>query len=57
MTKKFIIYASYVNYFKTEIEAENLDEAKDIAYELNSDDFKSASYGDDWNIDTIVEAR
>lgn len=57
MTKKFIVYASYVNYFKTEIQAENLDEAKDIAYELNSDDFKSASYGDDWNIDTIVEAR
>jgi hypothetical protein len=54
MTKKFVVYASYVNYVKTEIEAENIDEAKDMAYDMDGGDFNQ--YGDgDWNIDNIVE--
>jgi hypothetical protein len=54
--KKFLVYASYVNYVKTEVEAENIDEAKEIAYELDGGDFKDTGHGD-WNIDDIVEVR
>ena len=54
--KKFLVYASYVNYVKTEVEAESIDEAKDIAYELDGGDFKDTGLGD-WSVDNIFEDK
>jgi hypothetical protein len=54
MSKKFIVTASFTSYCEIEIEAENLDEAKEQAYELDGGDFKHSGYGD-WNIDDILE--
>jgi hypothetical protein len=52
--KKFIVTASFVSYCEVEIEADNLDEAKEKAYELDGGDFSQSGYGD-WNIDDILE--
>jgi len=37
-----------------EIEAENIDEAREIAQETDGGEFHSDEYGD-WNIDDIIE--
>jgi hypothetical protein len=52
--KTFMITASFVSYCEIEVEAENLDEAKEKAYNLDGADFKHSGYGD-WNIDDISE--
>ena len=54
--KKFKIQASYVSYVEATIEADSLDEAKQIAYEMDGGDFKNTGYGD-WNIDEITEEK
>jgi hypothetical protein len=36
------------------VEAENMDEAKEMAYEADGGDFQSDEYGD-WNIDDVIE--
>ena len=52
--KKFKVTASYVMYVDTTIEAHDLDEAKDIAYEMDGGDFVYEGKGD-WNIDDVRE--
>jgi len=37
-----------------EIEAENADEAREMAYEADGGDFDSDEHGD-WNIDDVIE--
>jgi len=54
--KKFIVSASFMSYCEIEIEAENLDEAKEIAYTLDSQTFQHSGYGD-WNIDDVEEIK
>jgi hypothetical protein len=54
--KKFKVKASYVMYVHTIIEAHDLDEAKDIAYEMDGGDFVDEGMGD-WNIDDIIEEQ
>jgi hypothetical protein len=54
--KKFKVKASYVMYVDTIIEAHDLDEAKDIAYEMDGGDFVYEGKGD-WNIDAITEEK
>ena len=49
---KFKIYASYTSYVEATIEADNVDEAKQIAYDMDGGDFKDTGYGD-WNIDEV----
>jgi hypothetical protein len=50
---KFKIQASYITYLSVEIEAETMDEAKDIAYTLDGGDFKEDDGYGDFNIDDI----
>lgn len=52
--KTFKVQASYVTFVEATIEAESLDEAKDIAYNMDGGDFKDTGYGD-WNVDNIEE--
>jgi hypothetical protein len=52
--KKFKIHASYVSYVEATVEAENLDEAREIAYNMDGGDFKDTGLGD-WNVDNIFE--
>jgi hypothetical protein len=54
MTKTFKIQASYTVFLDATVEAENLDEARDIAYNMDGGDFKDTGMGD-WNIDNIFE--
>jgi hypothetical protein len=54
--KKFLVYASYITYLKTEIEAETAEQARDIAEDMDGGDFKDTGFGD-WFIDEIVEVR
>jgi hypothetical protein len=53
---KFKIQASYVSYVGATIEADSLDEAKQIAYDMDGGDFKDTGYGD-WNVDNIQETE
>ena len=52
--KTFKIQASYTTFVEATIEAENLDEAREIAYNMDGGDFKDTGLGD-WNIDNIYE--
>ena len=54
--KTYRIEASYLTYLSLEIEAENLAEAKEIAYNADGGDFKGDNYGD-WNIDRVEEVQ
>ena len=48
------ILASYVSYVHADIEANNIEEAKEIAYNMDGSDFKNDGLGD-WNIDQIID--
>jgi len=52
--KTFKIQASYMTFLDATIEAENLDEAREIAYNMDGGDFKDTGKGD-WNVDNIFE--
>jgi len=52
--KTYRILASYTAYCSMVVEAENMDEAKEMAYEADGGDFQSDEYGD-WNIDDVIE--
>ena len=52
--KTYRILASYTSYCYMDVEAENLDEAREIAYNADGGDFKDQGLGD-WNIDEITE--
>lgn len=53
---KYRVLASYTSYCFMDIEAENLDEAREIAYNADGGDFKDQGLGD-WNIDEINEEK
>ena len=52
--KTFKIHASYTTYLSATVEAENLDEAREIAYNMDGGDYKDTGFGD-WNIDEVFE--
>jgi len=52
--KTFKIQASYTTFLDATIEAENIDEAREIAYNMDGGDFKDTGKGD-WNVDNIFE--
>lgn len=53
--KTYLVTASFMTYLRHFIEAENEDQARDMAYEL-SEDFKVEGLGD-WEIDNITEFK
>ena len=55
--KKFKVTASYITYCTTEIEAKTLEEALELARDLDGGCFESQVDGDDWNIDDVVEIK
>jgi len=52
--KKFKVYASYITYLRTEIEATDEGHAESIVDELDGGHFKQES-DYDWKIDSIVD--
>ena len=54
MMKKYRIHASYTVYCSLEVDAENADEAREMAQEADGGDFDSDEHGD-WNIDDVIE--
>jgi hypothetical protein len=53
--KKFKVTASYITYCTTEIEAKTLEQAIELARDLDGGCFESQVDGDDWHIDDVVE--
>ena len=53
-TEKFRVFASYRVFTHVDIDAENLAEAKEIAYNLDSGDFSGRTEYGDWDIENIV---
>jgi hypothetical protein len=54
MKTKFRVFASYRVFTHVDIDAENLAEAKEIAYNLDSGDFSGRTEYGDWDIENIV---
>jgi len=52
--KTYRVLASYTVYCSMDVEAENLDEAKELAYDADGFDFSTDEHGD-WNIDDVIE--
>jgi len=52
--KTYRILASYTTYCYLDVEAENIDEARELGYEADGGDFISDQHGD-WNIDDVIE--
>lgn len=55
--KKFKVVASYITYCTAEIEAEDRDDAYQIARSMDGGDFNADQIhgGDDWNIEQVEE--
>lgn len=54
--KKFKVVASSISYYTVEIEAENEDEAWDMAREIDGGDFEPDGDGD-WEIYSVAEVE
>lgn len=54
--KKFKVVASSISYYTVEIEAENDDEAWDIARDMEGGDFEAEDQGD-WEIYSVSEVE
>lgn len=54
--KKFKVLASYTNYCYTEIEADSLEQAQEIANDMDGGDF-TMDGGDGWQIDEVFEIK
>jgi len=50
--KKYKVFASYITYLRTEIEATDEEDAENIAMNLDGGDFKQES-DYDWKIDSV----
>jgi len=53
--KKYKVTASYITYCTVEVEAENEDQAYEIAREMDGGDFKESNELGDWHINDIQE--
>ena len=49
----FRILASYTVYCSMNVEADNIDEARELAHDADGEDFDSDEHGD-WNIDDVI---
>jgi hypothetical protein len=54
--KKFSVVVSYINYCTAEIEAESVEEAYEIANNMDGGAFYHKGV-DDWNIDEVKEVE
>ena len=52
---KFIVKASYITYLTAEIEAETLEEAEEIAHNMDGASLDAVNQ-DDWSVDGVEEA-
>lgn len=57
MSKKFHVIASYINYCETVIEADNLEQAQQMASSMDGGDFNLMLGSGDWSIDCVEEVE
>jgi hypothetical protein len=50
--KTYRIYASMIDYVYLDVEANSLEEARDIAYDADGSEYKRQGMGD-WHLDSI----
>lgn len=55
--KTYRVIASYTVYCHLDIEADSMDEAKEIAYNADGGEFVQSDQYGDWNIDNIMELK
>ena len=55
MSKKFHVIASYINYCETVIEADTLEQAQEMASNMDGGDFNMMLGSGDWSIDCVEE--
>jgi hypothetical protein len=55
MMNKYRVYASYVVELYVDVEAESIDDAYDVAYNIDGGDYTRTENNDDWQIDRIEE--
>ncbi len=55
--KMYKVTASYVSYCHAYVQAENEDEAYQIAKEMDGGDFEPDHYGGDWTIEGVHEFK
>jgi uncharacterized membrane protein YkoI len=53
--KKYKVTASYITYCTAEVEAENSDQAYEIARDMDGGDFTQSKDNYDWHISDIQE--
>ena len=53
--KTYKVTASYITYCTAEIEAESLEQAIELARDLDGGYFEAQIDGDDWNIEDVEE--
>lgn len=53
--KKFKVTASYITYCTAEVEAEDRDQAYDIARDMDGGDFTPSEENFDWHISQVTE--
>tara|TARA_R110000868_G_scaffold286242_2_gene546683 strand:- start:586 stop:759 length:174 start_codon:yes stop_codon:yes gene_type:complete len=52
---KYRVYATYVVEVYCDVEAESVDDAYDVAYNIDGGDYTRTENNDDWQIDRIEE--
>ena len=55
--KKFKVTASYITYCTAEVEAEDEDQAYDIAKYMDGGDFTPSEENFDWHISQVTEIK
>jgi hypothetical protein len=55
--KKFKVTACYYTYCTAEVEAEDEDQAYDIARDMDGGDFTPSENNFDWHINNVVEIK
>jgi hypothetical protein len=55
--KKFKVIASYLTFCELEVEAENEDQAWELAREADGGDFEQMNELGDWYINEVVEVK
>jgi hypothetical protein len=54
---KYRVYASYVVELYVDVEAESIDDAYDVAYNIDGGDYTRKDNDSDWQIDRIEEIK
>lgn len=55
--KTYKITASSITYYTLDIEAESLEQAEEIAHDIDGGDFQEVPFSGDWDIYSVEEVQ